>query len=60
LNLRFLRHLQCKTCTTFFDNLVYNPKEKRRTSAMWDLANGLDVDYDGLPPNSIQEAVLTR
>jgi hypothetical protein len=28
--------------------------------AMWDLANELDADYDGLPPNSIQEAVLTR
>jgi hypothetical protein len=26
---------------------------------MWDLANRLHADYDGLPPNSIQEAVLT-
>jgi hypothetical protein len=26
---------------------------------VWDLANGLDADYDGLPPNSIQEAVVT-
>jgi hypothetical protein len=33
LNLRLPRHLQCKTCTTFLDDLVYNPKQKRRTSA---------------------------
>jgi hypothetical protein len=33
LNLRLPRHLQCKTCTTFLHDLVYNPKQKRRKSA---------------------------
>jgi hypothetical protein len=33
LNLRLPRHLQCKTCTTFLDDLAHNPNKKRRTSA---------------------------
>jgi hypothetical protein len=32
LNVRLPRHLLCKTCTTFLDDLVYNPKQKCRTS----------------------------
>jgi hypothetical protein len=42
-----------------FSDLQNCLRHKER-HAMWDLANGLDADYDGLPPNSIQEAVLTR
>ncbi len=33
LNLRLPRHLQCKTCTTYLDDLAHNPNKKRRTSA---------------------------
>jgi hypothetical protein len=33
LNLRLPNHLQCKTCTAFFNNLVFKPKQKRGTSA---------------------------